>query len=210
MLPTRSSATTTTTAPPIDVLILDRAVAGYGAGLRDKYRVTVATSAQAALDVLRQTTPSLVVAELEVEVEGGSAIDVCRHAKALSVPSTVLVTTEDVERVPEALRAGCDGVLLKPFPPNLLHARVGRLVRARANAMRSAELHLRSDRALGMAEHLRDRIGLFMAGTNQHWPTAYCPYCAHQGVTSFEYASHRKAWYACLECKKVWVAKRQE
>ena len=38
----------------------------------------------------------------------------------------------------------------------------------------------------------------------------HCPYCSNQGVTSFEYASVRRAWYACVACKKVWIAKRQD
>jgi hypothetical protein len=47
-------------------------------------------------------------------------------------------------------------------------------------------------------------------GCMRDWPTAECPYCDHEGVTSFEYASHRRTWYACLACKKVWMAKRRD
>jgi DNA-binding response OmpR family regulator len=43
--------------------------------------------------------------------------------------TSVLVLTESPERGPAALKAGCHGVLLKPFAPNLVAARLGRLVR---------------------------------------------------------------------------------
>jgi DNA-binding response OmpR family regulator len=198
-------ATIWSPAPNIttDVLILDGTGASYASSLHEKYRVSVVPTVDAALQYLRQTTPCLVVAELEIE--NGAAVEVCRHAKQLPLPATVLVTTGNVELVPAALDAGCDGVLLKPFQPNLLHARIGRLLRARAAALR-----LRAQRQYAKSEHLRDRTELVVSGTNRHWPTTACAYCAHSGVTSFEYASHRNAWYACLACKKVWIAKRQE
>jgi DNA-binding response OmpR family regulator len=130
---------------------------------------------------------------------------VCRHAKASPQPSTVLVTTTRAERVPDALVAGCDGVLLKPFAPNLLFARVGRMLRAQSVALR-----LRAHQQLAKSAHLTERTSLLTAGTNQVWPSTHCPYCQHDGVTSFDHASHRRDWYACLFCKKVWMAKRQE
>ena len=181
----------------------DSSIAGYAVGLRDKFQVKAAASVEAALQYLSQHSPALVITELALN--GSSGVDVCRQAKMLPLPSTVLVTTGDVERVPDALSAGCDGVLLKPFQPNLLYARIGRLLRAR-----SAALRLRAQRPLAKAAHFSERSELVVSGTNRHCPTSHCPYCSHEGVTSFEFASHRNAWYACLECKKVWMAKREE
>ena len=197
--------TTWSPAPSIttDVFIVDAATVSYASTLRDKYDVSVVSTVDAALEHLRRSAPSVIVSELELD--GRSAVEVCRQAKLLPLPSTVLVTTGNVELVPEALDAGCDGVLLKPFQPNLLHARIARLVRAR-----SAALRLRAQRLHAKSEHLRDRSELLVCGTNRHWPATYCPYCAHQGVTGFEFASYRQAWYACVSCKKVWLAKRQE
>jgi DNA-binding response OmpR family regulator len=141
----------------------------------------------------------------------GSAIDLCREAKALSNAPAVLVTTEQVERVPDALEAGCDGVLLKPFASNLLFARIGRLLRDRSTLLhRSSALRDRSAHIAGKIDHLRERSTLLKQGTNRVWPTIHCPHCDHAGVTSFEFASHRRAWYACLQCRKVWIGKRQE
>src|SRR6185295_6714093 len=99
-------------------------------------------------------------------------------------PSTVLVTTSDVSQVPEAIEAGCDGVLLKPFAPNLLHARIGRLLRGRTSEVL---LHGQVHHAPGSS------------GTNRLWPNTACPNSNHEGVTSFEFSSHRRSWYACLQ-----------
>lgn len=193
-------------APAVtDVLIVDgdSSAASYIVGLRDKYHVKAAHSVGVALEYLTQNPPALVITELALN--GGSGVDVCRQAKMLTVPSTVLVTTAEVDSVPDALSAGCDGVLLKPFAPNLLYARMGRLLRAR-----SAALRLSAQRQYGKAAYLSERSDLLMSGTNRHWPNTHCQYCSHEGVTSFEFTSHRKAWYACLECRKVWMAKRQD
>lgn len=170
-----------------DVLLVDTdiATAMYGPSLREKYRLHAAPTWEAALLVLTRSQPALVITDLGL---GGTfGVDVCRHAKALPVPSTVLVTTSDVSRVPDALDAGCDSVLLKPFATNLLHARIGRLLRGRFTG-----------------------AGRPSSGTNCVWPKMPCPSCNHEGVTCFEFSSHRRAWYACLHCKHVWIGQRQE
>jgi DNA-binding response OmpR family regulator len=141
----------------------------------------------------------------ELDLSDGCGEEICRKAKTLAPAPTVLVTTPKAERVPEALLAGCDGVLLKPFAPNLLYARIGRLLRAR-----SIELHIRAERQHAKSAHLSDRLELIAARTNQVWPNTHCPHCAHSGVTSFEHLSYRRSWYACLACRKVWIAQRQE
>ena len=68
--------------------------------------------------------------------------------------------------------------------------------------LRARSAHLRNKGA-----HLAERVELLKLGIIQEWPAASCPYCAHP-VTSFDYASLRRAWYACVQCKKVWLAKR--
>jgi DNA-binding response OmpR family regulator len=177
--------------------------AGYAAVLRGSYRVATTGSPDLARQFLRRQAPGLVITELDLP--GGDGVEICRDAKKLSLAPPVLVTTSNAERVPEALSAGCDGVLLKPFAPNLLYARIGRLLRARSEALRG--------RARGQGlktAHLADRSEALLGGTNRVWPNTYCPYCDHGGVTSFEFCSHRRAWFACLQCKKVWIAKRLE
>jgi DNA-binding response OmpR family regulator len=172
--------------------------------LRGRYHVGACSSGAEALDFFRRAERAdLIVTNLELPDVSG--VDICREARTLSTPPAVLVTTAKAERVPDALAAGCDGVLLKPFAPNLLAGRVGRLLRARAEA-----LTLRARWQLARSQHLAERLAQLREGTNRVWPDASCPYCEQRGVTSFEFASHRRAWYACTACKKVWLAKRRE
>lgn len=188
-----------------ELLLVDASpeAGGYAAILRGSYRVSTTTSTETAKQLLHRHPPSLVVTDLTSHNFDG--FEICREAKALPQPLPVLVMMADVERVPEALVAGCDGVLLKPFAPNLLFARIGRLIRARREMLRTSarQSHLKTT-------HLADRSEAPLPGTNRVWPNTHCPYCNHTGVTSFEFCSHRRSWYACLECMKVWIAKRQE
>ena len=188
-----------------DLLLVDASsdAPTYAAVLRGSYRVATTASAEVARQFLHRQAPALVVTELELP--SGDGVELCREAKKLTLPPPVLVTTSDVARVPDALAAGCDGVLLKPFAPNLLFARIGRLLRARSEMLR-----LRARQHSLKTAHLADRSTELLGGTNRVWPNTHCPYCHHGGVTSFEFCSHRRSWYACLECKKVWIAKRQE
>ena len=201
------SAGESASAPAPEVLLVDRdaALEDYPAALSARYRLTTIRTADAALAYLDRSSPTLVATELDLGDGDRNGEDVCRRAKALAIPATVLVMTREVERVPSALVAGCDGVLLKPFAPNLLHARLGRLLRARF-----VELQLRAHHQVAKSAHLLERNELLAAKTNQVWPSTHCPYCQHVGVTSFDFASHRRAWYACLACLKVWIAKRRE
>ena len=191
--------------PAPDLLLVDGTpeAARYSAALRASYRVSATSSLDVAKEFLHRHVPSIVVTELELQ--GSDGVEICREAKSLPRPLPVLVTTTRTERVPDALAAGCDGVLLKPFPPNLLFARIGRLLRARSEMLRE-RAHQQSLRSA----YLTDRSQELLSGTNRVWPNTQCPYCHHNGATSFEFCSHRRAWYACLDCRKVWIAKRQE
>jgi DNA-binding response OmpR family regulator len=191
--------------PVTDLLLVDPTpeAAISAAALRGTYRVAATGSADVARQFLRRHAPALVITELDLA--GVDGAEICREAKSQPLPPPVLVTTSLAERVPGALAAGCDAVLLKPFPPNLLHARIGRLLRARGEILKN-----RAVQSQLKVHHLGERSELLLGGTNRVWPNTHCPYCSHPGITSFEYCSHRRAWYACLECKKVWIAKRLE
>lgn len=188
-----------------DLLLVDASpdAAAYAAVLRGSYRVATTGSPDVAKQFLRRQAPGLLI--IELELPGSDGVEICREAKKLTLPPPVLVTTVNAERVPDALAAGCDAVLLKPFAPNLLRARIGRLLRARGEALRA-----RARVENLKTAHLTDRSEALLGGTNRIWPNTHCPYCHHGGVTSFEFCSHRRAWFACLECKKVWIAKRLE
>lgn len=210
MAPLRVTAATQTSpwlqaSPSADVLLLDTeaTMAKLAPMLRSSYRVATSSHIATARTYLARASVDLIVTD--IEFSDGTALDLCREAKTLPKQPTVLLTTEQVERVPEALEAGCVSVLLKPFASNLLFARIGRLLRERSSTLRD-----RSARIAGKSQHLVERSHLLIQGTNRVWPTTHCAYCSHAGVTSFEFASHRRAWYACLQCKKVWLGKRQE
>jgi CheY-like chemotaxis protein len=96
--------------------------------LRTRYEVSVVSSADQAVRALRTFRPTLVITELALH--DGDGVDICRQSKSFGAFSPwVLATTAAHERVAEALLAGCDSVLLKPYAPALLHTRIGRLLR---------------------------------------------------------------------------------
>jgi DNA-binding response OmpR family regulator len=186
------------------LVVDDSASAGtYVPALRARYDITYVSTASQALSDIPRTSPRVVITELSLP--DGDGVEVCRAVRAaMNRGAAILVTTAAVERVPAAIAAGCNGVLLKPFAPNLLFARLGRL-RDEGRALR-----MRSRRQLAKAHHLIERSELLLAGTNKVWPTTNCPKCGNSGATSFDYSSYRRMWYACLACENVWIAARQE
>jgi DNA-binding response OmpR family regulator len=159
--------------------------------LRERYHVTLGRSAAAAVDYLRRGSAKCDFLISDISGNDQETFRLFRTAKSLMVPPTILVTTADAERVPEALIAGADAILLKPFTPNLLFTRLGRLKQER-NAWKQIAA-IRSVR-----------------GTNPHTVAAlgvHCPHCNAPGAVTFDFLSHRRAWYACLACRKTWIAK---
>jgi CheY-like chemotaxis protein len=169
--------------------------------LEGHFRLLTTKIGDLALQFLHRTQkrPDVVIADLCLPDDGAYAI--CRAAKSLATPSIVLVPACDIERVPKALAAGCDGVLLKPFPPTLLITRL--------NQLRALTLVARSIAAQAKSRHLNERTAHAIDRTVQESPDTYCPDCYHHGVTSFEYARYGRAWYACLACEKVWLGPRR-
>jgi DNA-binding response OmpR family regulator len=200
-----TAALSSSSAPGSHLLFVDQepATLRYMPTLSQHYNVTVVSTTENALRAVQGTRPTLVVTELVLP--DGTGTSVCRAAKNLPQPPSVLITTRDVDRVPDALEAGCDAVLLKPFAPNLLITRLSRLTQ-----VLSQQSRVRAMRERAQAAHQHEWSELLLHGTNCHWPKTHCPYCTHQGVTSFEFMSYRRAWYACLACRKVWIARRQE
>ena len=142
-----------------------------------------------ALRVLERTRPRVIAIDWDCEEVDAAAL--CRRARQLNSGS-ILVVTERPPSVPGALRAGCHAVLLRPFVPNLLAARIGRLSREFAALPASR----------GTASPL--------LGTNRVWAGTRCPECDAGGAVSFEFFSYRRMWYACLSCDHVWLGPRQE
>jgi len=194
--------------PEVLLIAAEPRASEYAAVLRQTYRVVATAHSDVARQYLVKGEPTLVVGDADGMAE---AADIVRTAKALLRSATVLVIATDVESIPELLQAGCDAVLLKPFAPNLLYARVGRLLRARTEQQR-IRTRLDPARSRYAASNGNGHEGgdSSRATTNRLWTGVACPTCQHDGVVSFEFASHRRAWYACLECKAVWMSKRRE
>lgn len=152
----------------------------------------VARSAAEIPTLLERERPAVAVIDLDVPALDGSAM--C--AAAAGSDTSVLVVMTSPEKAPAVLKAGCHAVLLKPFAPNLLSARLGRLMRGREQARR-----LRHTRTIVMREE---------SGTNRVWEDVVCPGCQAPNATSFEFSSHRRMWFACLGCGQVWIGARQE
>ena len=181
--------------PSMLVVGSDDCLASCVPSLTHRFRVSSAASAGDGVAAVERERPEFIIADLALADGPGTAV--CVAAKRFDPPATILVTASDPASVPDALAAGCDGVLLKPFAPNLLYARVGRLMRER-----SREVQLRTNVR-------RDRHSS-MGGTNRVWPEERCPHCRAAGVTSFEFYSHRRAWFACTVCRTVWIGARPE
>lgn len=148
-------------------------------------RLPARTAAEAIGVVARERPRALV---LDADLQSLDAAAFCRGARA-HVETSVLVITSVPERVPAVLKAGCHAILLKPFAPNLLAARLGRLVRERAIP--------------SSGDDSRE-------GTNHAWLEVCCPKCGTAGAVGFEFTSHRRMWFACLKCEHVWIGARQE
>jgi DNA-binding response OmpR family regulator len=167
--------------------------------LRENFHVTTTASVASAVDYLRRTPVTCQFVISDVRVNGEETFDFFRAAKTLTSAPTILVTTSDVARVPEALLSGGDAILLKPFEPNLLFARLGRLKQARLDkydlaGTRAFQLNERRSAAIG------GEIGMAL-------PHDYCPHCNASPITCFDFVGSRRAWFACLGCKQVWIAK---
>jgi DNA-binding response OmpR family regulator len=185
---------------PVMLLVVDdELMANYLPALRRNFRVTGVNSTVAAVAAIERERPPFVIAD--AALPDGSVTAVCAAAKRFEPPATVLVITDQPETIPDALLAGCDAVLLKPFAPNLLYARVGRLARDRGR-----DLRMRTHARKADGHAAPERCG----GTNRFWPDSRCPHCAKTGVTSFEFASHRRAWFACTGCRQAWIGRRLE
>lgn len=110
---------------PLHIVLVDQD-AGVIERLQCRFSVTVASTLEAAIEQLERTAPQVLVVELVLA--NGDGVEVCHAARSSRHRPHVLVTTSAADRVPAALRAGCDSVLVKPFEPTLLFTRIGRLL----------------------------------------------------------------------------------
>jgi DNA-binding NarL/FixJ family response regulator len=81
--------------------------------------VGLAADGREAVDVVRRTEPDVVLMDIRMPVTDG--ITATQELTAAGVPSKVLIlTTYDLDRLYDALKAGAAGFLLKATPPDRL------------------------------------------------------------------------------------------
>ena len=88
-----------------------------------RYDVRVAADGEAALDLFRDWSPDLVITDLSMPNVGG--LELCRRLRAISDVPVIVLSVKGEERAKvEALDAGADDYVTKPFGIEELLARV--------------------------------------------------------------------------------------
>lgn len=95
---------------------------------RDGYTVFEAADGEAALELIAEQSPSLVV--LDVMLPGVDGLEVCRRVRADSSVPIILLTArgEETDRI-VGLELGADDYVTKPFSPRELAVRVRTVLR---------------------------------------------------------------------------------
>ncbi len=87
------------------------------------YDIRIANSGEMALEIMKDWTPSLIITDLSMPSIDG--VELCRKVRALSQVPIVVLSVRDKERQKvEALDAGADDYVTKPFGMSELLARV--------------------------------------------------------------------------------------
>jgi DNA-binding response OmpR family regulator len=95
---------------------------------RDGYEVVTAADGPTAVDLVRTTSPDVVV--LDVMLPGLDGIEVCRRLRTFSDAYVLMLTArgDEIDRV-VGLSVGADDYLTKPFSPRELVARIRAILR---------------------------------------------------------------------------------
>ena len=155
------------------------------------HRMTVRSTAELAALMAREHPTAVAI---DADLPGFDAAAACAAVR-LQENVAVLVALSRPEQAPVLLKNGCHAVLMKPFARNLFASRMGRVLRDRAQRTRWSYV---------------PRNGSTIRGTNRAWETVECPRCREPNAVSFDFASHRRMWFACLSCNQVWIGQRQE
>ncbi|PJF44577.1 MAG: hypothetical protein CUN55_03340 [Phototrophicales bacterium] len=92
---------------------------------------TLATSAEQALKIMEKVLPSLIICDMRMP--GVSGLDFCRQLKAnpatQHIPIAIITGLERDSDIIDALEAGADDFITKPYHAKLLMARVKTLMK---------------------------------------------------------------------------------
>ncbi|HEX8639146.1 MAG TPA: response regulator transcription factor, partial [Pyrinomonadaceae bacterium] len=88
-----------------------------------QYEIRTAGNGETAMEVFQTWMPDLVITDLQMPEVGG--LELCRRLRVVSdIPIIVLSVRNEEETIVEALDAGADDYVTKPFGTNELLARV--------------------------------------------------------------------------------------
>jgi two-component system KDP operon response regulator KdpE len=87
------------------------------------YDIRVANTGEMALEIMKGWSPNLIITDLSMPTVDG--VELCRQVRAISqIPIVVLSVRDKEQQKVEALDAGADDYVTKPFGMNELLARV--------------------------------------------------------------------------------------
>ena len=87
------------------------------------YKIRVANDGEMALEIMKDWSPHLIITDLSMP--GVNGVELCRRIRAVSQLPILVLSVRDQERQKiEALDAGADDYITKPFSMNELLARV--------------------------------------------------------------------------------------
>jgi signal transduction histidine kinase/class 3 adenylate cyclase len=138
-----SLSTSETTAPLVLVVDDNADMRRYVERiLRKEYRIVLAKDGAEAFERAQQVRPELIVTDVMMpKMSGHDLLQAVRHDKNLrSTPVIFLTARAGTEARIESLDAGADDYLSKPFDELELLARVGNLIRARAQERQLIQL----------------------------------------------------------------------
>ena len=89
------------------------------------FEITEAEDGEKALEVCKRAMPDAVLLDWNMPVmDGYEFLGHLRRMPGGDVPKVVFCTTEnDVEKIAEALKAGADEYMMKPFDGDILHSK---------------------------------------------------------------------------------------
>ena len=104
------------------------------------HRALAAPNGKLGLEVFRSERPDVILSDLKMDVMGG--MEVLGHIMAEDAHALVIIITAfgSIERAVDAMRAGAFDFLAKPFPSDLLRAKIERALETKRERARSERL----------------------------------------------------------------------